>query len=193
MCISEFITWMPEAGAQHPETRQGVQINFLKQKRAAFPLRQRQRCKGAFLQKSSKKKNKQTFLKTYDLHLCTLLFLQCKTPKNAKSSKFFFRSTSWHRTALNKTVVIAATKRCQTSTPKNACLSSTHCFWHLLTCILCMVWRHVCFCNSVNSPTHDVLMPLSYLSLGNQNKKMCGTISNATSILTRDLQKNDSR
>jgi hypothetical protein len=123
------------------------------------------------------------------LHLCTLLFLQCKTPKNAKSSKFFFRSTSWHRTALNKTVVIAATKRCQTSTTKNACLSSTHCFWHLLTCILCMVWHHVCFCNSVNSPTHDVLMPLSYLSLGNQNKKMCGTISNATSILTRDLQK----
>jgi hypothetical protein len=76
---------MPEAGAQHPEKRRGVQTIFLKTKRAAFPLCQRQRCKGAFLQKESENKTKQTFLKTYDLHLCTLLFLQCENVKKKKT------------------------------------------------------------------------------------------------------------
>ena len=73
-----------KANVQHPEKRQGVQTNFSKTKRAAFPLCQRQRCKGAFLQNESKKENKQLFLKTYDLHLCTLLFLQCKNVKHRK-------------------------------------------------------------------------------------------------------------
>jgi hypothetical protein len=78
---------MPEAGAQHPEKRRGVQTIFLKTKRAAFPLCQRQRCKGAFLQKESENKTKQTFLKTYDLHLCTLLFLQCENVKKKRKSE----------------------------------------------------------------------------------------------------------
>ena len=63
MCISEIKTWMPEAGTLHPETNHRVQTNFSKKNRAAFPLCQRQRCKGAFLYKYPKIKPNKNFLK----------------------------------------------------------------------------------------------------------------------------------
>ena len=58
-----------------------MQTKFSKKKTGSIsplPTAKVQRC---ISQKISKNQNKQIFLKTYDLHLCALLFLQCKSPQ----------------------------------------------------------------------------------------------------------------